>query len=46
MLSLSVMTSAINIIFVFVTVDIKTLEVLIMCGNLYPYQILCVNLGG
>jgi hypothetical protein len=44
MLSLSVITSMINIIFVFITVNIKTVE-LLMCSNLYPYQILCVNLG-
>jgi len=45
MYSLSEIKSKINIIFVFVSVDVKTVQVCIMCCNLYPYQILCVILG-
>ena len=43
--SLSDITSKIDIIFVFVTVDVKTVEVCIMCSHLYSYQILCVMFG-
>jgi hypothetical protein len=34
----------VHIISVFVTADIQTVQVCIICGDLYPYQIQCVNL--
>jgi len=43
--NLSDITSKINIIFMFVTVDVKNVEVCIMCSDLYQYQYLCVILG-
>ena len=35
----------INSIFVFATVDVKTVEVCIMCSDQYPYQIVRDILG-